>query len=309
MSERDDHEQFQQIEDLRRIPTVARWRAEILRVLTGEREFAILQLGSPVEYVENQIAASSDAVDARCCFFDGFEQLIQTWQPTRPEPHLFLVHMLDLLAAYTPLSGLSKLLGALERWPSLPTTYTTPAGVRRNLQRRALNILAAYYSVAPVPPANREPPFLNYVNLLRRHLLDSNYAAYAVVRLLELELLQTRSAEIGRLVTHDPQSVATAVSVLLRENWRSRVARDIGGLFSHSLIRHQLDRFRGTLKENGVDLQHGLEGPILRFADGETVELELSEEALQEYLEYIVGMRIPDSSSALARFDSKPQGS
>ncbi|HVF45194.1 MAG TPA: hypothetical protein VM936_19365, partial [Pyrinomonadaceae bacterium] len=128
---------------LKREPTVERWQAEILRVLNGEREGDLINLGSVEEYVDKILDLSRDKVRARLSFDEALYRVVQTWQPVRRETKEYLACLLDLIGAYTPLNAAPKMLAFLGRWGGFESDLESSSGYgsHHDLNLKALVVL------------------------------------------------------------------------------------------------------------------------------------------------------------------------
>ncbi len=215
---------------------VSQWEIEIRRVLDGERDHAIRRLGSAREYLESVLAQSNDLALSRTAFRKALRNIVQEWQPTNLDPERPTARMLDLIQAYTPVSGDIKILGYMKRWGRFGTRVSSPTPREVDLHLQALALLEKYYQLAPDNWEENRGPFYEYAELLEDDLRDAEYSGHAAARLIELRLLDPEDTSVRRLVKANPSVLHGLISRFLRSPNREKSAAVITSIYEHCLV-------------------------------------------------------------------------
>jgi hypothetical protein len=163
-------------------PTTAAWRQEIRDLVCGELDASIRALGSAEEHVERILADAKNARLTRDTFQDALTEHLTEWQPDRDDVDDYEIERIcELISAFTPRLGFSKLLRLLAHWretkPFSEGSFET--------QMRALAALEMYYEQPPFEPED-DPAFQSYLAMLSGLLVQPLYITYVVRRLVEL---------------------------------------------------------------------------------------------------------------------------
>ena len=84
------------------------------RLVLGEFDDYLLRL-APEEFIQMNIAESSDQARSRSEFLSAFGHFVNTWSPEEQRKAAHLEIILRLISAFTPAGGFSKLLLQLTR--------------------------------------------------------------------------------------------------------------------------------------------------------------------------------------------------
>jgi hypothetical protein len=275
-----------QLEMLKRNPTVSAWEAEIRRVLLGQRESALTQGTSAVEYLEALQKQSGDEALARTSFNEALRNVVQSWQPSRSESTAYVTSLLDLIGVYTPPAGFIKVLGFVNRHRNIIGDVPTPdeRASGEDLYLRALTVLQNYYPTASVAEDDNAG-FRQYVDTLRAHLHEPRYYEYALQRLYELYLINPTDADVVRAAEANPAVVARLISLIIKSDSLNRMAEELSLTYGLCLkIDGGAEVFEQSLAEIGSRLEHSDEGPQVRLAGDKRVTLTVPEEVEAAYI-------------------------
>jgi hypothetical protein len=266
---------------LRLKPTVRRWQWEIRRIVFGERESDLQQIGGVQQYVDRILVDSDDRSKAETAFLEGLTNVVRAWRPAVSDPYSTGI-LLELIATHTPRFGFRKVLGYLAQWDR----FTPEGSEEGDIHSVALVALQSYYPVPP-PRSDHDNGFRAYEELLWKHLDKPGYQAHALRRLLELGVLDPDDPVVGGLI-----AVPDVIRSLLRDALGPRRAilqGMIGSILAHCLLAgpdyDAYDQFKKGLLALGAQLIHGEESPFLEFPDGTKVELLVPASAQARYMQ------------------------
>lgn len=199
-----------------RRPSADDWELEIRKALQGEREYALIDLGSITSYFRKQLKKSEDIATAKTHFHKAVRRIVLSWQPAELEQNNYVARMLDLIGGFTPNEGFVKIMGFMQqgwRFDEIPRSQGA-YGAGQDLHMKALVVLGNFYPTAP-PLQHEDLAFNDYVDLLHSHLDDSRYGAYSAERLLSLGALQPEDEPIGVLIERSPEALHELVPLYL----------------------------------------------------------------------------------------------
>jgi len=165
--------------------TAGTWRQEIRDLVSGELDAYIRDVGSAEDYVERILGEPSDPRRARDLFVDALTEHLIAWQPERDDVDAYEVtRTCELISAFTPRVGFSKIFGLLEHWRALEQLATdSPDDLETRFQ--CLVALEMYYETPPVAPFE-DAALDRYLRFLSLMLKEPVFVSYAVRRLLDL---------------------------------------------------------------------------------------------------------------------------
>jgi hypothetical protein len=267
-------------------PTVSAWEIEIRRVLIGKREHALIKLGSIQEYVENILDGSEDQAMAQTAFNEALRNVIQSWQPTRPESPASLSCMLDLIGAYTPAEGFTKILGFINSRRYFGDNVITPDSrvLGKDLHLKALFALQYFYPAAPPSHTGDDIAFKQYLDVLREHLKENQYCDYALRRLYELNVISLEDPDVEEVLETKPEVIKELISTILRQRNKSKVERALSLLYAYSLRYGEEEHFRNAIELKGGLLEHDSEGPVIYLSKTDALFLKLPEDVQESYI-------------------------
>jgi hypothetical protein len=259
------------MEELKSNPSVFLWEVELRRILRGERDGRLIQLGSADEYVRVLLASSADRAFAHAVFHDALRSVVQTWHPSTTDADDYILRMLDLIGSFTPAPGFIKTLDFIQRWKRFDDSLTRYSGTK-DIRLKALIVLGNYYRCAP--PVMQEIAFEAYVNLLQQHLQYPRYCGYSAGRLIELGVLKIESVESRNLLRDNPASLSEILTLLLQLAKRWATSTELTHLYTHclSLGRDVVILFERVLILNQASLDLAPDGPVINF-EGEAFRL------------------------------------
>ena len=256
---------------IRTNPSEELWKKEIRALLYGKRAYAVSRLGDGQEYVEVILAESTDQAEAMAAFRGALEAVVTEWQPTKPQVPGYVGRMLELIAAFQPLAGFPKLVGHIQQGRRFTEhdEYYEPKQNVPDVHLKALVALEGYFPAPPAEPEHGGEGYKSYVRIVREHLHDSDFAGYAVARLLELEILSASQREIQETFARHPEAVRGAVSHLIRTEGE-RAQTELPELYDQCLRDPRLERhFVAALTLVGAALIDHPDGfPVIRLRSG-----------------------------------------
>jgi hypothetical protein len=273
------------LKSLRVAPTTESWELLLRRLLKGgEIDSYVREAGNAEEAVRALIENSNDTPASDSAFHQALNNVVQTWQPEDILPKRHLEKLLQLISAFTPLSGFPKILGYLTSWRTFALSQVTSKADDDDLVMRALIALQNYFPVAPIESA-KDPAFASYSGFLRELLNNSQFAGHACRRLLELELLPVDAAEIETLVKAQQKEAAVLPQLLeflltTRMNLRNSL---LAKLYSLSLNAERQSQFLHEIQKFGAELRYDDRSPILVLSSGEEVQLLLKPDDIVLY--------------------------
>jgi hypothetical protein len=261
------------------------WEEELSRIANGERELTLIRLGSAQEYVENRILTSGDRPRSATAFRQALRNFVTSWNPLSTEAPDSLSHILDLIGAFTPSIGFTKILGHIIKWGAFgPSAAISPVTDRCiDLHQKALNVLEEYFK-APPQDALTDPAFRAYTQVLRDHLGDRNYGPYAARRLLELGIISPDDSVVYNIIERDPNSLVELLGYYLKLGNVPNAEYGLSYLYSHCLtMPHGLDGFDQALETYGATIRYNATYPTIAAPDRE-LEVSIQESLLDTYL-------------------------
>ncbi len=305
---------YHELDELRAAPSEDAWERELAKVIGGDREHILIQVGGADAYVDSMLSRSSSPEDARRAFQRALLRTIEQWRPEAPVPSYAMAHTLELIGAYVPVGGFEKLLGHIMRW-SKADIGVVDRGVPHSygdLHERALFAVSQYVHA---PPLSLEllGGFRAYIRMLRQHLHQPTYSGFAARRLYELGEIRLDGPEVDAALSF-PQIIAPLVQAILSPVRRYRQECDRQGI-SDELSRLVQTCQRANASREVFNAVRAIPGFTTENKDGPAVvyryegdlpiilNVTLTEIAVRESLEAPTDQQTLDQAiqSALAR--------
>jgi hypothetical protein len=268
---------------LREEPDYHRWYEEIQCILGGERESVLQHIGGAQQYVDRLLIDSSAPTRAKAALAAALDDIVRSWRPDM-EDEYYATATIELITAYLPATGFTKLLGHLREWDAL-TNLQGDANTRNVLHSSALVALQSYYPVSP-PLHCSDAAFETYAAFLWRQLDNRGHEPHAVRRLLELGLLRPDNPILSSLIRL-PGVVEEFIRGALGPS-RGALAGMIGTILGHCLADTtacSYKAFKGALKRLGAELKHLDQGPAITLMSGETIQVVIPPRSLAAYMQ------------------------
>lgn len=251
-------------------PSLDEWEIELGRLLAGERDYVLIQVGI-ASYVDRVIAKSHDQVLSRWNFAVALRNSVASWQPHN---NIYTGHftfgLLELLAAYQPTEGFTKVLGFMQQGLYFPVIPLSRGGygAGQDLHKKALVTLEYYYPTAH-PKWKEDPAFISYLDLLDGYLQDERFCSYAIGRLVVLNIISIQEIKVRRAIELNLQSIDEIVSFLTTQVRLASREKELSEVYAHCFLVGEgaKERFERVLKGLGISLT--------RLKGGTQLELQL----------------------------------
>ncbi len=171
--------------ELRLSPSYEAWMRVLDRLVLGQFDDYLLRL-APEEFIQMNIAESSDQARSRSEFLFAFGHFVHTWSPEQKRKAAHLEIILRLISAFTPAGGFSKLLLQLTRHGNFFLKDDNPDAATRVLDI-ALAALENYFPTPLIPEENADDPFRYYKTYLLSHVSDPRVGPHCCARLIEFK--------------------------------------------------------------------------------------------------------------------------
>jgi hypothetical protein len=226
------------------------WEVDLLHATSGGRDSDLRHLGSLDEYVEVQVANSSNATTARISFKDGLERIIDWWQPDPLGKPVQTFRMIELIFAYAPQGGFEKALSILNRWPERQLRTRIPFTAERDadLYLESLRALEKYF---PATPHKETTAYRLYVATLKEQIIRPLYAAYSAARLMALGELRLKDDLFAEWIIGHPQTIAVLVQTFVSDQRDTIVTEDLTELYHRCHAAAKLIEFRAAVRDCG----------------------------------------------------------
>lgn len=234
-----------------RVPTIDECGAEIIRAMRGKRDDDLRHLGTLDEYIRVLIANNTDPVVTKIHFEHAIENRIQLWQPNPIGEPVPMLHMLDIIRAWTPKGGFEKCFSVITRWSNTPLVAPVPftKGRTADLRLRTLLVLERYI---PVSPQNENAAYVTYVAHLKKLLEDGKYRLYGARRLKDLGVIRLNDDSIVSLLDENPAYIAALVELAIDERDNDTTpAERMTALYAKCKARGLLLEFQNAVTELG----------------------------------------------------------
>lgn len=264
------------LNDLKKAPTPLAWELEIRRVLLGNREQAVIRLGSVSEYCEVILEESTDYAAALTMFHEAFRNIVYAWHPTRPETGDFILKMLELISAFTPPEGFSKILEFIREGHRFGENATGQVSIEgaRETHMKALMALSYY----PLSTGDQRYGILPYTEALRSHLEEDDFCAYALRRLYELGVVKLDSEEVTSAIERDANVIDDLVSTILERRKGISLSTNLSTVYAQCLkVPGMASRFEAALGSHSAKFEHEVSGPLVCIGN-ELFELQLPDD-------------------------------
>jgi hypothetical protein len=260
-------------------PSTFKWEIEIRRILQGEREYALIQLISIKSYIEKIIARCPDKPKAESTFHRALKQIIESWKPIKSLSNYHISHLLDLIAAFTPEGGLSKIIEFIKI-----DTYAhyahheskrdhLPGNEDTDLHRKAILTLGNYFIN---PMARKGRSFEIFSKLLIEHLALPEYASLAAGNIVQLGILPLDDQRILNVLASNTTALEDILTQLLSMIDNTELPSHLGHLYSHCLDIAQIGEsgFVAALQKRNILLEKVYYyGVRIKFPTGEIMKL------------------------------------
>lgn len=269
--------------------SVFSWGVDLRRLISGQREFSLLNLGGVEEYVEMNLEEAEDRETAKQAFDDALEKLVQTWQPSVLNDGHNITYLLDLIRIFTPQGGFVKVVEFIQRLRHFAFTPAHDDMIATDdvLLRNALGALESYCRIPPIAPVDRSAAYETYLDLLREELQSPQHSGYALKRLIELKVIDVKSNQIKQLIEKRPVILKDLVNLMLDPNRRSEAADNLTNILTYCLnIGDEVVwEFVRAITQCGGEIadSNEEERPIRIIYGGEEFPLSLSDEALYRF--------------------------
>ena len=249
-----DHESYRSFAEF--------WRIELGRILAGERDVALRQRGA-ASYVKRLINKSTDAPLAQAAFDSALHGAIGRWQPSNTHSLYETFVMLELIAAYQPPSGFTKIVGLMKRNSPLPTIPREEGGYSAgyDLHMKALVTLEYFYPSAQ-PNWQTDSAFSSYLDVLALQFEYESYCSYAIARLIALKTIDVADGRVRAAIETSMHSIDEILSLLLlRERFASK-ERELSEIYSQCLMvgPKAVVHFQEVLRGFGVKVEPQSDG-------------------------------------------------
>jgi hypothetical protein len=259
------------------------WGVDLRRLISGQRELSLINLGGVEEYIEMNLEEADDRETAKQAFDEALGKLVQTWQPSVLDDGHNIAYLLDLIKIFTPPGGFVKVVEFIQRIRQFAYTPGREDMVAANhgLLRNALGALESYCRVPPVTPEDRSPAYETYLDLLREGLRNPQHNGYALKRLIELKVISLKSVEIKQLIEKRPAILIELVNLLLDPNRRSDAEDNLTNVLTYCLNIGDdvVWEFEQAIAQCGGEIEDSNEEerPIRIIYGGEELQLNLSD--------------------------------
>src|SRR6185295_1446260 len=127
------------------------WETELRYVLSGKRDYALLELGSITGYIDRLLSAARSEETSLANFFQAVERIVSTWHPEKATSEYFTFGILELIGAYQPAVGFLKIISFIQRGFRFPLIPFERGGYGsgQDLHMKALVVLEYYYPASP----------------------------------------------------------------------------------------------------------------------------------------------------------------
>lgn len=259
-------------EQLRINPSTDLWETELNRILCGERDRVLENLGDAANYIEDVLAQSVDRPSSRRAFLKALEDFLFQLSPDDMGPWI-----VDIVQHYTPRTGFLRLVEMLRRIHSVVTA--PPIGALafdgQDLRLRALHALERYYPIDPqdeffTPQQSpstwqHQRNFRDYVEILVDHLRYPRYAAYATRILISLNAITPADDRLLQVFSANLE----LLRILTRSSLMSGLLPEKILVIISSLVETLGDRarkiFSDSLSELGGEVRYYETGAIARL--------------------------------------------
>lgn len=254
------------------LETSDQWFDFLHALISGEHARLVEILGSPAEVVRVILRDSRDRVAPLPAFENALEKFIAMWQPQSAEEPTHLINILDLVAAFTPLSALPKLIAQFElvgSWPILerpllPSSYVnsdrkSSLATQELIEHHALLSLERYYLIRPTLDTSL---FVSYKTLLFSKLYGHHWA-YCLRRLVELSLLTPDDPLFIQQLMRSPDRVFEELLPVVIYTRRAVRLSLISMLFAQVLLNGLEDHFARALDRFNSKLLNDEQFPVL----------------------------------------------
>lgn len=286
---------------LKENPTKERWGIEIRRILEGERESSLQRRGSVEEHVGITLDLAADRAKSVAAFHDALSAVVRSWQPSALDLPRYLAYMIDLINAYRPKIGFSRIIETL-RSVNLPTEFEDPKCLKpRDLRLEALLLLGGYSLDDPSSRAEELIRFRSYIDILREHLQDPRYSGYAACCLVQSRVARLNEPIIANVVVDTRSDIQPILSYALsftrKEDREEAVSEIHNSCFPDSAsFKRLLTEMQTRGFDYGTHDDSGL--PMFRSA-GDIVIIRPPGDRDQRYEQY--GIRINRTNSTYGR--------
>jgi hypothetical protein len=280
---------------LRKHPSTNRWRLELGRLLTGERESALQRIGGAAAYVQRYIFDSDDPVRSDIAFRNALEEFVGgAWDPARTAEYGFYFTdvLLELIINFRPPSAFTRILDYLLVTDGRLAPKNWTKEDIEGIDSAAMTVLRDRYRLAP-PASERDLTFEKYERLLNSLLQVPGKESYALRHLLELGLI-TPDNRLG-LITPDnrlvqelvgkPGVVGAVINYFFSTERRDLLKTGSGAILGCCLRldasadspadRHRYyEEFRTALRGCGANLVQS-DSPLILLANGSRIQVML----------------------------------
>lgn len=264
---------------LRSDPTVERWKIELGRVLNGQRDFTIDQLGSAAEYAADLVRRSTDPAASQAHLLGALNNLVSVWQPSHLDSDDYLWKLLDLVRRYTPPAGFGRIVEFLKHLGPPDEAVAVNAG--SDVRLKALHAFQRYFP-APPPPTSDETvserdggrartsfnaqlaAFEIYLDILWDYVEYARYAGYAARILMQLRALRPDDIVLTGLLVRQPAALRGILDHCFNEPNHNRGERALMDVYLHCLKSDEPDLetvFRDEVQQAGAMLTYTEHGP------------------------------------------------
>lgn len=245
------------------LTTVADWTALIEDAIHERVTPTLDRIGGIEQLFTSRTTSQQNAATARVLRDAALEEYFAHVTLTAAQARATL-HLLDLAAAYKPRSAVTPVADFLRR--HLHAVAIVREGVFvRDLRRRALQVLEAYY---PMPPFDATPAYHAYVEMLKQFTSFPEHAGYALARLLELRAVLLRD-DIVRVAVRAANAVALAelVQRVLAFNTDEQAREKLGELYNVARTANRLPEFEEAVEQNNGKLLAPTSAPAVKIGN------------------------------------------
>ncbi|HWN11744.1 MAG TPA: hypothetical protein VNO50_21135 [Pyrinomonadaceae bacterium] len=253
--------------DKRYTPSRDEWELELGRLLVGERDYALIQLGI-TSYVDRIVERSHDPVVSSQNLEIALRHVVSAWKPHNVNASYLTFCLMDLLAAHQPPEGFAKILGFMQQgfyFPEIPLSQGG-YGAGHDLHKKALLTLEYYYPTAH-PGWREDPAFVSYLDVLENHLQDQRFCSYAIGRFVGLNIIGIQDIKVRSAIELNPDAIHEIVSFLSTRTRLASIESELSKVYTQCFLvgREAIERFEHVLSTLGISLMRSNDGPQLEL--------------------------------------------
>jgi hypothetical protein len=272
-------------------PTVVNWEIEIRNILLGEREYILFRLGDIQSYINKIHSKSIKRSVSETNFNIALKKIISQWNLYENRRFYYYDILFDFISNYLVNEGIPKLIEFIgigtHQYDGLDNELSNEE-LDLKLHKKAIISLYLFFKEYR---NQKSKYFKTYKCLISNLLTNESLSGIASAIIINQNFIEkpVDYSPIGKIIKTNKKALNDILTFFLSEDISPKLSRDLGHIYSHSIIEDGSKKsyFELILEERKLKLIEQTYSISIIFPSGRSIDLEIPEEHWAEVHKYI----------------------